>query len=260
MQLQINMNIKKWVSAAFILFLLHTLSFGLLHNQLLQYWPMDTISLINRATLLATILLLIWGSGGWPLLALTKPGNKREVWILGPMFVLGGLTFISDKIDWQHSSLLSMIVLALIMALGEELLFRGYILSLLEKIGRLKALLITTFLFSATNVVGFMVPVIFGAVDYRMVFIQILFFAAIGLILGAARLTSNSLWMVVIANFVFKFSAFVASGGATEVWVYSESTMKALAVMSILLFVWGLFCGWLVSRTKPQTEALQELV
>ncbi len=249
---------QQWVVKAFLLFALYTLAFGLVTSFLDLTLQNSTLNLINRSLLLALILGFIYICGGWGLLQLSKRASRHEFWILAPMLILGGLTFISPEIKWQQPNVLSMLMLAIVMALGEEFLFRGYVLSLLEKSGGFRAAVIAAILFGGTNIVGFVSPVVFGDMDYRMVFVQILFFFSIGLIMGAARLTSGSLWMVCLANIIFKFSAFIASGGVAAVWVYSESGVTVIPIISTILGVWGLFCCWFVTRKGTQSELLRD--
>jgi len=242
---------------AFLLFAIYTLAFGRISGVLELPLQDSTLNLINRCLLLSLILGFIYFRGAWTLLQLSRRANLHEFWILAPMLILGGVTFISPEINWRQPNVVSMLILAVVMALGEELLFRGYILSLFEKSGAFRAAVIAAVLFGGTNIVGFVSPVVFGDVDYRMVFVQILFFFSIGLIMGAARLRSGSLWMVCLANFIFKFSAFIASSGVAAVWVYSESGVIFLPIISAILGVWGLFCCWFVTRKERQGVSLE---
>jgi membrane protease YdiL (CAAX protease family) len=166
-------------------------------------------------------------------LGLQWKGSQRDAWIglsLGPALIGTGslILWLNGTLRWTDinangSDLFISIVLFMLVALGEELAFRGYILgSLLESMNKWTALAISSLLFAVAHIDNPHVNII----------------AVINVVLGGALLGLNyiytrNLWFAILFHFSWNFFqgpivGFDVSGGSFESLLHAELTGNPL--------------------------------
>lgn len=231
----------------------------------------DGAGIMNMATALVAVLLMLlvvtrdgYRKAGWQALGLHRVGFRGwGLAVLGPLLVLGvtygivwttGLgRFVWDTDQGVVDLILNLIInllIVVILALAEEIGWRGYLLPHLLPLGRNRALLLSGFLHGVWHLpIMLMTPYYHGAGNLWIIIpLFLLTLTTAGLFYGYLRLTSASTWPAAIAHGVF--NTFWWQFSALTVAVGSPLVLEYLAGESGLLTLIGtaLLAGWLLAR------------
>lgn len=140
--------------------------------------------------------------------------------------------------------LLNLVFIAVLAAVGEELLFRGIVQRLFIRIfaSPVAGIILTAFLFSAMH----------------MQFYGFLPRFMLGIVLGFVYWYSGSLWTVIIAHFVYDATLIILAYFNPEM-ITEETSVKLsnLGLAAAISFVVVcLIIGWMKSRSKTRYEAV----
>ena len=217
-----------------------------LHRLGLRAWP---VAILGPLLVLGVAYGVVWATGlarfAVPeALAEQGAGVGMPLWLWVPFALIVGPLF----------------TLGLVLSLGEELGWRGYVLPRLEFLGTWAAVLLTGLLHAV-----FHLPVIFlttlyhaGANKLFLVPLFVLSVTLVGMFLGYLRLSTGSVWPAVLGHSAHNsiWAAFSAlSAGSTP--LASEYLAGESGVLVILGY--AALGGWLMytlTRKKDSSEAL----
>lgn len=222
----------------------------------------EIVVLVNMMTpLLATVIMLFvltrdgYTKEGRSSLGLGRSGWRSWVPALLPLPILAviyGLAWLSGVAKFAAPSdngglpnllinfLLNSLIVILL-ALGEEIGFRGYLLPRLLELGRKEALILSSFLHGTWHL-----PLIFMTPFYlsegnRLLTIPVflLLLIASGTIYGALRLATDSLWPPTILHGSFNvylgvFTALTVMGSPLSIYIVGESGFLTLLVTAVV--------------------------
>lgn len=146
--------------------------------------------------------------------------------------------------------LLTALKSALLVPVLEELFFRGYLLGALERFGRMRASLVTAVCFAAVHMGGKG-----GSSDYVC-----LLYVAMGLLLAAVRLHTDSLFAPVLVHACYNLTLLVL-GKMWLGWVFENLTLFtcALRLGLCIPFVFCLKRAWRARGVRTQARPMEKL-
>ena len=218
-----------------------------LHRLGLRAWP---VAILGPLVVLGIAYALVWATG---LAEFSVPDALAEqgagvgvpLWLWVPIATILG----------------PMLTLGLVLSLGEELGWRGYLLPRLEYLGAWAAVLLTGFLHAV-----FHLPIIFlttlyhpGANKLVLVPLFVVSLTAVGMFLGYLRLRTGSVWPAVLGHSAHNsiWAAFAAfSAGSSP--LASEYLAGESGVLVLLGY--AALGGWLMytlTRRSRQQARLQ---
>jgi membrane protease YdiL (CAAX protease family) len=191
---------------------------------------------LGFALLLALALTVArrWRTGGF-----AGPLAFGRWWMLWPIWLdalvpLGG-GLAED--GWRYLAGWGAVSLAV--GFGEEGLFRGIVMSSLGLERPRRAILLSSLMFGAIHLAGLLSPI-----DYRLVLAQSASVIGLGVILGAVRVRTGSIWPGIIVHAVLDFCGIAAGGGVVEALQYSDDALYSMLGAGALALVWGLALCW----------------
>jgi membrane protease YdiL (CAAX protease family) len=238
----------------------------------------EGVLLISMFTPLTAVMLMFfvvtrdgYSRAGWLSLGLHRPGLQSwGLAILLPLLAIGGAYGATWAIGVGQPSmpggqellaipfkLLTSIVLgALLGALGEEVGWRGYLLPHLMSLGRTRAMLVTGFLHGIWHLpVMLLTPFYHGLGNpFIVVPLFLLSITIAGVFYGYLRLTTNSIWPAAIAHravntFWDQFATLTIplSPLALEYLAGESGVFTLIGIVSI--------SGWLLYRLNQQQDS-----
>lgn len=226
----------------------------------------DGAGIMNMLTPLAALLAMLlvitrdgFSKTGWQALGLHKAGFASwGLALLGPLLVLsltyaivwitgiGRLVWPADQgaIDWLLNLVISLLI-SVILALAEEIGWRGYLLPHLLGPGRNRALLLSGLLHGVWHLPIMLLTPYYHSEGSRWLIIPLflLTLTAAGVFYGYLRLTSRSTWPVALAHGAF--NTFWGQFAALTVATSSPLLLEYLAGESGLLTLIGTaVLGW----------------
>jgi membrane protease YdiL (CAAX protease family) len=224
-----------WVAAATLAPVLWELLVGV---AIVLTHPLPELELLAAAKIgFACVLLLgLWRSKGWRACGFLGGLQWRGWSLLWPIWLatlLSGLQGFSETDPWR---LVAWAAIALSIAIGEEGIFRGVLFALLDKTRPRRAVCITALLFGAIHLSGLASPL-----DWRMIVAQAIVTASIGLVLGAVRLMTRSIWPGIMVHATLDFMGLAAAGSVTTALEYEPAAVYYLLGSAVISAGWGLF-------------------
>lgn len=160
-------------------------------------------------------------------------------WMLWPIW-LDALAPLTDGLaehGWRYLGGWAAVSLAV--GFGEEGLFRGFVMTRLGLDRPRRAILISAILFGAIHLAGLLSPI-----DYRLVLAQAASVIGLGVILGAVRVRTGSIWPGTIVHTVLDFCGIAAGGGVVEAMQYSLDALYSMLGAGAVALAWGLALCW----------------
>lgn len=196
---------------------------------------------------IAMVALLGW----WHQVGLTRPGRRSAVALLAYPFATG-LVFLALGVNLDSASILPILVVgAPLIALNEEVFFRGIVLEGLRPQGWRSAIIGSAFLFGFAHTLN----VVSGA-HLAFTVMQVAATTAGGITLAAIRIRSGSLWPVIALHVgldVVALSTLTGDGADSPI------LLPVLFVwLGLNLTLWAY--GWrlLRGRTERELDALYD--
>lgn len=137
-------------------------------------------------------------------------------------------------------------LIALSIGIGEELLFRGWLLD--------EARALTPRVQITLSAVGFGTIHLLGlgkGIPTEVIFAQVFFATALGLIFAYARLRDYSILLAIAVHSLFDFGAFVASGGIGKTLNNPEQIVIGLLFTGTIAMLCGFFLVYRAGKTLP---------
>lgn len=167
-------------------------------------------------------------------------------WMLWPIW-LDALVPLSQGLagdGWRYLAGWGAVSLAV--GFGEEGLFRGLVMDRLGLDRPRRSILLSALLFGAIHLAGLLSPI-----DYRLVLAQAASVVGLGVILGAVRVRTGSIWPGVIVHAVLDFCGIAAGGGVVEAMQYSEDALYSMLGAGALALAWGVALCWRLPAPRP---------
>jgi membrane protease YdiL (CAAX protease family) len=168
-------------------------------------------------------------------------------WLLWPIW-FDALVPLSQGLaedNWRYLAGWGAVSLAV--GFGEEGLFRGVVMDRLGLDRPLRAILMSAVLFGAIHLAGLLSPI-----DYRLVLAQAASVVGLGVILGAVRVRTRSIWPGIIVHTVLDFCGIAAGGGVVEAMQYSEEALYSMLGAGAVALAWGLVLCWRLPQPRPR--------
>ena len=199
---------------------------------------------LGFAILLALALTIFrrWRASGF-----AGPMAVARWWLLWPIW-LDALAPLSGGLaedGWRYLAGWGAVSLAV--GFGEEGLFRGIVMTQLGLDRPLRAILISALLFGAIHLAGLLSPI-----DYRLVLAQAASVVGLGVILGAVRIRTGSIWPGIIVHAILDFCGIAAGGGVVEAMQYSDDALYSMLGAGAVALAWGLALCWRLPTPRPR--------
>lgn len=237
-------------------------------------------AILTMFTPLAAVLFMLlvvtrdgYTRTGWRVLGLHQAGwGGWALALLGPLLVMGctyaivwttgigrlDLTQFQGAINFLLNLVISLIVTALL-ALAEEIGWRGYLLPHLLPLGRMKALLLSGLLHGLWHLPLILLTPFYHASGNRLIVVTLflLTLTVAGVLYGYLRLTSGSVWPVALAHgalntFWFQFSALTVAASSPLLLEYLAGESGLLSLLGA-----ALLAGWLLYRWQRQPSLVR---
>lgn len=241
----------------------------------------DGAGIMNMVTPLAAVLLMLllvtrdgYQRAGWQGLGLQRAGlGSWRLALVGPFLVLG----VTYSIVWSSGigrlvwpagqsgvdmslNLVINLLIAVILALGEEIGFRGYLLPRLLGSGRTRALLLSGFLHGVWHLPLILLTPFYHSAGNPWIVVPffLLTLTAAGVFYGYLRLTSASTWPAALAHGAFntfwnQFSLVTVAAGSPLLLEYLAGESGLLTLLGAA--VMGVYLVYRLNRTT--TPVLQ---
>lgn len=199
--------------------------------------------LVIKAGFVVVLILFVTARRAWRRLGFCG-GPGRRFWVLMlPAWLSAALSLVQGPVDIPSSRAIGWLGLGILIALGEETIFRGIVLNAFAGRGPRIAIVSSAILFGLIHLVG-----LGGGVDIRMVVAQMVFASGLGISFAWVRLASGSIWPSVIAHAVMDGIGLAAADGVGNALRYESDSYPAALASAAASLAWGLF---LLSRPPP---------
>ncbi len=235
-----------WVSFLFILVV--TILGGLLAQlavrAVLPALALEQLALVMLLARSLIALALVAWLGWWADVGLNPPSQWRDLrtlWLLVPLPLLPLL----DGVDAVVPARLGFFALAaLLVALNEELLYRGLLLRALLPWGTGRAVAVLALLFSLIHLPNLLVG---GSVAFELARLGMTLGGAVGLM--AVRLRTTTLWPLIVAHWGLDFSEYIVANGIPALGAIHEVQPTTIAALVAYNLIFGLVGVYLLRRT-----------
>lgn len=250
-----NIFMKRPVLGSLLAILSILIGAALLHQLISMFLPpLDkepSAVLMIAMRVIITIAIIAW-LGWWKDVGLTAPRLWRNCKLL---LFLAPLPFIPllDGIEATDASQVVFLgTAALMIAVSEELLYRGILLRTLQPYGVVKAVLGLAVLFGVVHVPNIFVG---GDPGFELLRLTMTVGGAIGL--AVIRLRTDMIWGVMAAHWGLDFTEYLATGGIPALGTGHEFSSEAIFMMiaySVFLGAVGLYLLLNKESDKQKTK------
>lgn len=203
-----------------------------------------------------TILLavgggVLWRRGGLPAAGIRARSWRQAFTVSAPLFLPAAVTLalaLAYGGQWRPASVLGFFVLAALVGLTEEILFRGLVFGALRRTGARGAVAVSAALFGLLH----MLNIAAGAGVLATV-LQVLYAFALGCAMAAALEVGGRLLPLVAAHASTDLFAYIAGAGVVE-RAGHEGVTAAITVATILVL--GAYTAWLLRRPPAQAAVV----
>jgi CAAX protease family protein len=187
-------------------------------------------AIASKVVLCALAVGLLWGLGCWGRSGFLELPIRRDlVWLAPPgLLVLGTLIAViaAGPVPMEPSLVLAFGLVALATGFSEEGLFRGVLLDSMRPWGRTWAVVGTTAAFASIHLGGLLAGATLEATFAQVLIGGIPF----GLAFAGLRLTTRSIWPLIVIHGINNFASYLMSGH----WEAVTQDTSRFAVASIL--------------------------
>jgi membrane protease YdiL (CAAX protease family) len=188
----------------------------------------------DKAGFAIVLILVLIGAGAWRRCGFAG-GMRVGRWILLWPLWLGTLASASEGVGTTEPwRLVGWFGVAAAVSFGEEGVFRGVIMTLAGNDRSRRAVALSSLLFGLMHGAGLL-----GGIDSRYVAAQMIAAAALGVVLGCARVLAQSIWPGVIAHGTLDFFGLAAADGVGRAMSFSSGAATALLGSAAVALVWG---------------------
>jgi membrane protease YdiL (CAAX protease family) len=196
---------------------------------------------IGFVVLLALALTI---AGRWRSSGFAGPLAVTRWWLFWPIWIDALVPVTQGLADEGPLRLAGWAAVSLAVGIGEEGLFRGLVMTALGLDRPRRAIVASSLLFGTIHLAGLLSPI-----DYRLVLAQAASVVGLGLILGAVRIRTNSIWPGVVVHTVLDFCGIAAGGGVLEAMQYSTDAVLSMLGAGAVALAWGIALCWRLPAT-----------
>jgi uncharacterized protein len=211
----------------------------------LCHWQPSELALyagdkVGFALLLAAVLAAArrWRQDGF-----AGPFAFAQWWMLWPIWFDALVPLSQGLAEDGPLYLAGWAAVSIAVGFGEEGLFRGVVMSRLGLDRPRRAVLLSAVMFGAIHLAGLLSPI-----DYRLVLAQAASVVGLGVILGAVRVRTGSIWPGIIVHAILDFCGIATGGGVVEAMKYSDDTLYSMLAAGGVALAWGLALCWHLPR------------
>ncbi len=204
------------------------------------------IYLFNKGLFVVLLLAVMNRFGGLKFYGI-KGGSSWWFLVPGlPILLLTAAVFFAPNAAFGLSipATVGWILVALLVGIGEESVFRGILWRAFEPRGMLVTACVTSVLFGAVHLIG-----LFTDIPWQIVASQAVFAFGMGMTFAAVRLISGSLLAPIALHAVFNAGAIVAAGGVREMFD-DTMTVERLLIPGGVFAAWGLICILTIKKLR----------
>lgn len=195
-------------------------------------------------TVMALILAAILTRRRWWRLVGFRKASPRTLLLIAPMLLPALVNFYPGCLFPGWAEIAGYLLVALSVGFVEEVLFRGVMLRTVEPLGQVRAVVVTTVMFSLSHLLN-----VFGGGAWWQSAMQVGYTAAIGVAFAALALRGGALWPLIIVHGLIDFVAFLANPA-----LVSDPAVEVPVNLAITaaFIVYGV---WVFRRCSPKPDA-----
>lgn len=192
--------------------------------------------LLNKGLFAVLLLLLVLALGHRDLVALNCQPRLSTLAIFWPMLLIALIiTAGAEQPATDPRSLILLLLIAVAVGIGEEVLFRGYVLHWASFGGVRFQIVISGTTFGAVHLLG-----LGSSIPAPVILAQVFFAAALGMIFASARIRDNSLCLPIMVHALFNFLAFRAAGGIHSTFEHPERVIPGMLLAGTIALAWAI--------------------
>jgi membrane protease YdiL (CAAX protease family) len=193
--------------------------------------------LLNKGVFAVLLLAMVYALGHARIVALNSRFRLSTLPVYWPMLIIA-LLVVAGASDpaTDPRSIAIMFLLAASVGIGEELLFRGYVIHWASPLGVRRQIFCSGAAFGAVHLLG-----LGSGLPPAVILAQAYFAAALGMIFAYGRLRDGSLCLAIVVHTLFDFTAFVANGGIRNIFENAEQIIPGLLLGGTIALIWAAF-------------------
>ena len=192
--------------------------------------------LLNKGLFAALLLLLVLTLGHRHLVALNCKPRLSTLALFWPMLLIAlMITAGAEHPATDPRTLVMLFLIATAVGIGEEILFRGYVLHWAAFGGVRFQIVVSGLTFGAVHLLG-----LGSSIPAPVILAQVFFAAALGMIFASARIRDNSLCLPILVHALFNFFAFRAAGGIRSTFEHPEQVIPGMLLAGTIALAWAL--------------------
>jgi membrane protease YdiL (CAAX protease family) len=231
------------IAAAITGLVAYDLAFGAVTA--IRHWRLDEIALYawDKGGFALALALVVTGLGAWRRLGFAGGLRPGAFWLLWPIWADAALAGLQGVANPDPTRLLGWVLIAMAVAFGEEVIFRGFVMNALGGTGPRRAVIVSALLFGAVHLIGLL-----ANFDARIIVSQALFAGGIGLALGCVRLMAGSIWPCLIAHAALDALGLITTDGIGAAMRFSPDEVWFMLISAAVALLWGLYLLSRISR------------
>ncbi len=211
----------------------------------------DTITLmmiIKWVTVVYVIGLVYWFKVSSEI-GLTSKSNWKSLVLYWPIALIALLSMSGGWNSNEVSLIIQIALLAIAVAITEEVIFRGFFFHYLRKLTPGLIVLISSLAFGGMHLAG-----LFANIPVDVVLAQAYAAAGWGMVVGNAKARYAGLAIPIFAHAVFDFAALGARGSVEALLVYDPNITFGMLFAGTIFWGWGI---WLLFIGKRRNSFLK---
>jgi membrane protease YdiL (CAAX protease family) len=204
--------------------------------------------LFVKGIFVAVFLALLVFTGTLKIAGFHGPVRPLSILWGAPFLLIGAMTLIpalQAGLDLPAEVVLGWFAVITIGVIGEDGLFRGILFGALSGMGHWLRAAITSLSFGAIHLLGLL-----HGFEPSIILAQFCFAAAGGLVFYAIRVSSGSIWAVLILHFLFDAALILPAAGVSAMLSDPAEMVPRMLGAAVFMLVWGAVSLFIVTRKR----------
>ncbi len=201
--------------------------------------------IVNKWLLVIVLLGAVVSTGLHRQSGLVAKVNWRTLPLYWPMALLIVLAWLGSENPPSAIDAAKILVFCIAIGISEELMFRGLVFHWFRALSSRSIVLVSATSFGAIHLAG-----LGAGMHPAVVFSQVYFAFALGLIFAGARVRDVSILLPIAVHALFDFLAISARGSVSQTFENVEQAAAGMLFVGSIAMVWGLVLLWRLKETN----------